>query len=132
MSPKFLMASAIALSAWTGTAVWTPTARASATAQQAETSVLAGTWVGQFARTDWTFELRRENGAWAGRYMTARTNNWHDLREVTVNGRSVSFSIESNPTLSFALTADEQGRRLAGSAKIPNGMSIPFSADRRS
>lgn len=110
----------------------TSAAVASPVAPQAASGVLAGTWIGQFASTDWTFELRNENGVWAGRYMTAKTNNWHDLRSVTVNGRTVSFSIESNPTLSFSLTADAPGRRLSGSARIPNGMSIPFSADRRS
>lgn len=103
-----------------------------ATGQQAETRLLAGAWTGQFARTDWTFEFRNENGVWSGRYMTAAAGNWHDLQSVRVDGRTVSFSIESNPTLSFSLTADEQGRRLAGVAKIPNGMSVPFTADRRS
>jgi len=131
---KVLIASTVVFVALAGVAGSPAAASASAPAvvQQAGPGVLAGTWTGQFASTDWTFELRSENGVWTGRYMTAKTNNWHDLRAVTVTGRSVSFSIESNPSLSFSLTADEQGRRLAGSAMIANGMSRPFSADRRS
>lgn len=133
---KMLLTSAAFALALTGLAgspyAATASSASAVTAQQSESRVLAGSWTGQFARTDWTFEFKNENGVWSGRYMTAAANNWHDLQSVRVDGRSVSFSIESNPTLSFSLTADEQGRRLAGVAKIPNGMSVPFTADRRS
>ncbi|QBX38448.1 hypothetical protein E4M02_08770 [Brevundimonas sp. S30B] len=133
---KMLITSAVLAFALTGVAGLPSAATASSApavmTQQVDSRVLAGSWTGQFARTAWTFEFKNENGVWSGRYMTAAANNWHDLQAVRVDGRSVSFNIESNPTLSFSLTADEQGRRLAGVAKIPNGMSVPFTADRRS
>lgn len=100
-------------------------------AQSPVASSVEGSWTGQFAQSDFTFEFTLQDGVWSGRDMSSRTNNWHDLNSVVVSGDSVQFSIQSEPVLSFVLTVDSTGRSLSGVAKIPNGLSVPFSATRR-
>lgn len=101
---------------------------------QAETSqgnMVDGMWVGPFLKADWTIDFKNEKGVWSGRYMSSKYNKWHNLENVVVKGRSVSFNIVSTPQLNFSLALDETGKVLSGSAVLPTGSSIPFTAVRQ-
>lgn len=100
-------------------------------AKPAEVNKISGAWVGPFFKADWTFEFKNENGVWTGQYMSSKYNKWHALENVIVKGSVVSFNVVSTPQLNFSLTADEAGKMLSGSASLPNGSSIPFTAVRK-
>lgn len=101
-------------------------------AQAAPTNVVAGEWIGKFGTSDWTFAFKNESGVWSGRYMSSKSNKWHELQNLRIADRSVSFSVVSTPQLQFALSVDDTNRRLAGNVTIPSGMAMPFLATRKS
>ena len=92
---------------------------------------VAGTWAGSFAQTEWTLEFRREGGAWAGRYMSAKSKKWLPMRSLAVSGRAVRFSMDAKPPVSFSLEVDKTNKVLAGDIAV-FGRKLPFSATRRS
>jgi hypothetical protein len=91
----------------------------------------AGTWAGSFAQTEWTFELKREGGAWSGRYMSGRTKKWLPMQSLAVSARTVRFSMDSKPLVTFSLKVDPTNKILAGDVNV-FGQNLPFSAARRS
>ena len=99
-------------------------------AQGVEKSIIGGTWTGSFLQKDWTFEFRNEDGRLQGRYMRSGGRNWQPLNEIRVSGRSVSFSIESKPKVSFALEVDAADRNMSGTVTIDGMATVPFSAAR--
>jgi hypothetical protein len=92
---------------------------------------VAGTWAGSFVQTDWTFEFKREGTAWSGRYMSARTKKWLPMQSLAVSGRTVRFSMDSKPPVTFSLEVDPTNKILAGDVNV-FGRKLPFSAARRS
>lgn len=92
---------------------------------------VAGTWAGTFAQTEWTFEFKREGGAWSGRYMSAREKKWQPMQSLAVSERTVRFGIESKPPVTFNLKVDPANKMLAGDVNV-FGRKLPFSAARRS
>lgn len=104
---------------------------ASVAAQGRAASLVEGSWTGQFAQADWTFEFTREGNAWSGRYMSSRHNRWHALQSLIVSRNAVRFSIRSEPLVSFDLEVDASNNRLSGDVTIGEGVNIPFSAERR-
>jgi hypothetical protein len=109
----------------------TPATSSSASAQAPVASSVEGSWIGPFAGFDWTFELKRQEGGWSGRYMSAKTNNWHDLKSVNVSGSSVTFEMVSTPVVRFELELSVSGRDLSGLIDIGSARKIPFAAVRR-
>lgn len=107
-------------------AVHTPTA-----AQNMERSVVEGAWTGKFLQRDWTFEFRNEGGAWSGKYMRSDGKSWLPVNELVVSGRSVSFSIESTPKVSFSLSIGAENQNMAGTTTIDGVATVPFSAARK-
>lgn len=103
----------------------------SVAAQGRVASDLVGTWAGSFAQTEWTFEFKREAGAWSGRYMSARTKKWHPMQSLAVSARTVRFSMDSKPLVTFSLEVDPTNKILAGDVNV-FGRNLPFSATRRS
>lgn len=107
-------------------------APASSVAAQARAGTdLAGTWAGTFAQTEWTFEFKREGGAWSGRYMSAKDKKWQPMQSLAVSARTVRFAIDSKPPVTFNLTVNPNNRILAGNVSIFS-RNLPFSAARRS
>jgi hypothetical protein len=98
----------------------------------AERSVVEGAWMGKFLQRDWTFELKKEDNGWSGRYMRSDTSSWHPLSELVISGRSVSFSIESKPKVSFSLEVDTKKPDMSGAVTIDGVAIVPFSAIRKS
>lgn len=94
-------------------------------------SDVAGTWAGSFAQTEWTFEFKREGGAWSGRYMSARTKKWQAMQSLVVSARTIRFSMDSKPLVTFNLKVDPTNEALAGDVNV-FGRNLPFSAARRS
>jgi hypothetical protein len=102
-----------------------------AAAQGRAAGDVAGTWAGSFAQTEWTFEFKREGNSWSGRYMSARAKRWEPMQSLAVSGRTVRFSIDAKPPVSFNLTVDPTNKNLAGHVNFFS-RNIPFSAARRS
>jgi hypothetical protein len=100
-------------------------------AQGRVASDVAGTWAGSFAQTEWTFEFKREGSGWSGRYMSARNNKWLPMQSLVVSARTVRFSMDSKPVVSFSLKVDPTNKVLAGDINV-FGRNLPFSAVRRS
>lgn len=92
---------------------------------------LAGTWAGSFVQTEWTFEFKRAGNAWSGRYMSAREKKWQPMQALAVSGRTVRFSIDAQPPVTFNLTVGPNNKTLAGQVNVFN-RNLPFSAARRS
>jgi hypothetical protein len=109
----------------------TPALPNRAAAQNIEGRATEGVWTGKFLQRDWTFDFRNENGAWSGKYMRSDGKSWLPLNELSISERSVSFSIESNPKVSFSLSIDAESRNLAGVATIDGIAAVPFSAARQ-
>jgi hypothetical protein len=103
----------------------------SAAAQTADASIVEGTWIGEFGQADWTIELKKEGSGWSGRYMSSKVKIWRALYSVSVSGRSVSFTVKSEPPMNFVLSVDGSGRKLSGQARITETIALPFSATRR-
>jgi hypothetical protein len=57
---------------------------------------------------------------------------WHPLSGLVVSGRSVNFSMESKPKLSFALEVDAIKPTMSGTVTIEGVATVPFSATRKS
>ncbi|MCM3681758.1 hypothetical protein [Sphingomonas paucimobilis] len=51
---------------------------------------------------------------------------------LVVSGRSVNFSMESKPKLSFALEVDAIKPTMSGTVTIEGVATVPFSATRKS
>lgn len=92
---------------------------------------VAGTWAGSFVATEWTFEFKREGSAWSGRYMSAKAKKWEPMQSLAVSGRTVRFSIDAKPPVTFNLKVDPANKNLAGDVNV-FGRKLPFSAARRS
>lgn len=92
---------------------------------------VAGTWAGSFVATEWTFEFKREGNAWSGRYMSAKTKKWEPMKSLAVSGRTVRFSMDSKPPVTFNLKVDRTNKILAGEVNVFS-RNLPFSAARRS
>jgi len=92
---------------------------------------VAGSWTGALVGTDWTFEFTRENGGWAGRYMTARGGKWQPLRALAIADGSLSFDIASTPTMTFRLTLDRAADTLTGYVEVAGHRALDFSAARK-
>ncbi|HEX8468795.1 MAG TPA: hypothetical protein VF620_13420 [Allosphingosinicella sp.] len=92
---------------------------------------VAGTWAGSFAQTEWTFEFKREGNGWSGRYMSARAKKWLPMQSLAVSQRTVRFSMDSKPPVTFNLKVDPTNKVLAGDIDL-FGRKLPFSAARRS
>lgn len=92
---------------------------------------VAGTWAGTFVATEWTFEFKREGNAWSGRYRSARTRKWEPMQSLAVSGRTVRFSLNAKPPVSFNLKLDPTNKSLAGQVNVFS-RDLPFSAARRS
>lgn len=103
----------------------------SVAAQGRAATDLAGTWAGTFAQTEWTFEFRREGGAWSGRYMSARDKTWQPMQSLAASARTVRFAIDAKPPVTFNLTVDRTNKILSGNVNFFN-RNLPFSAARRS
>ncbi|MFD1787019.1 hypothetical protein ACFSC3_05485 [Sphingomonas floccifaciens] len=91
---------------------------------------LTGRWVGPFAGAEWTFELKREGTRWSGRYQSSRSPAWHPLEDVSVNGGCATFSLKSEPRLTFVLALGGDGATLAGDLKFAGRATLPFAAKR--
>lgn len=104
----------------------TPTA-----AQNMEQILAEGPWTGKFLQRDWTFEFKNEGGGWSGKYMRSDGKSWLPLNDLVVSERSVSFSIESTPKVSFSLSIDAENQNMAGTATIDGVATVPFSAARK-
>jgi hypothetical protein len=106
-------------------------APASVAAQAKVEGNVAGTWAGSFVQTEWTFEFKREGNGWSGRYMSARDKKWQPMQSLAVAGRTVRFSIDSKPPVTFDLKVDPTNKILAGDVNVFS-RKLPFSAARRS
>ena len=92
---------------------------------------VAGTWVGSFVATEWTFEFTRNGDSWSGRYMSAKTRKWEPMQSLAVSGRTVRFGVNAKPPVTFNLTVDPTNKTLAGQVNVFS-RDLPFSAARRS
>jgi hypothetical protein len=99
-------------------------------AQARVTSDVAGTWTGSFAQTEWTFAFTRDGNAWSGQSMSAKAKTWQPLQSVTVVGDSVTFSLSSQPVVTFVLKANPSRTALTGTIEFV-GKKLPFSAVRK-
>ena len=116
---------ALALTSW-------PSSSMLAEVQNVEPSRLSGVWTGSLLQKEWTFEFTAERGNWSGRYMPPGGVKWHPLSGLVVSGRSVNFSMESKPKLSFALEVDAIKPTMSGTVTIEGVETVPFSATRKS
>lgn len=91
---------------------------------------VAGQWTGAFAGADWTFELSPGPKGWSGRYRTTRAPVWHPLEDVSVAGGCATFSLKSEPRVTFALALAPDGGTLGGDVTISGLATLPFSARR--
>lgn len=91
---------------------------------------LAGRWVGTFAGADWTFELTRDAKGWSGRYQSSRAQVWRPLEAVSVTGGCATFSLKSEPRVTFVVTLDADGTTLTGDVDIADRATLPFAAKR--
>ena len=89
-----------------------------------------GQWTGEFLQTDWTFAFEREGDEWSGSYMTSKGRKWHPLDDVAISGRFASFTIDSKPTLRFALELDRTHSSMTGGVTVEGIATAPFSAVR--
>ena len=69
---------------------------------------VAGRWIGEFAGADWTFELTRNATGWSGRYQSSRAQGWRPLEAVSVTGGCATFSLKSEPRVTFVVTLDAE------------------------
>lgn len=93
---------------------------------------VAGRWIGEFAGADWTFELTRNATGWSGRYQSSRAQVWRPLEAVSVTGGCATFSLKSEPRVTFVVTLDAGNTTLAGDANIAGLATLPFAAKRAS
>ncbi len=93
---------------------------------------VAGRWVGTFAGADWTFELTRDAKGWSGRYQSSRAPVWRALEAVSVTAGCATFSLKSEPRVTFAVALDDGGTALTGDAHIAGLATLPFAAKRTS
>lgn len=93
---------------------------------------MAGRWIGEFAGADWTFELTRNATGWSGRYLSSRAQVWRPLEAVSVTGGCATFSLKSEPRVTFVVTLDDGGAALAGDVNIAGLATLPFAAKRTS
>lgn len=119
------IALALAITSGPSSATWTEI-------QNVAPSSASGVWTGSLLQKEWTFEFTAEGGNWSGRYMSPNGVKWHPLSGVVVSGRSVSFSMESKPKLSFALEVDAIKPTMSGTVTIEGVATVPFSATRKS
>lgn len=100
-------------------------------AQTSAATDFTGDWTGSFAKTDWTFEFKRSGNIWSGRYISARNNKWQSLKGVTVAGDKVTFSLDSQPIVTFVLMINAGRSALTGNVDF-HGVKLPFAAIRKS
>ena len=93
---------------------------------------VAGRWIGEFAGADWTFELTRNATGWSGRYQSSRAPVWRPLEVVSVTGGCATFSLKSEPRVTFVVTLDAGGTALTGDVQIAGLATLPFAAKRTS
>lgn len=93
---------------------------------------VAGRWVGAFAGADWTFELIRDAKGWSGRYQSSKAQVWRPLEAVSVTAGCATFSLKSEPRVTFAVTLDTSGTALTGDVHIAGLATLPFAAKRTS
>jgi len=93
---------------------------------------LAGRWIGEFAGADWTFELTRNATGWSGRYQSSRAQVWRPLEAVSVTEGCATFSLKSEPRVTFVVTLDAEGAALTGDVHIAGLATLPFAAKRTS
>jgi hypothetical protein len=89
-----------------------------------------GVWSGRFLERDWTFEFNKADGNWSGKYRRSDGTKWLPLNDLVVSGRSVVFSIESKPKVSFSLEVDTEKSNMAGTVNVDGVATVPFSAAR--
>jgi len=93
---------------------------------------VAGRWIGAFAGADWTFELTRNATGWSGRYQSSRAPVWRPLEAVSVTAGCATFSLKSEPRVTFVVTLDAGGTALTGDVQIAGLATLPFAAKRTS
>lgn len=94
------------------------------------TDRVAGSWVGEFAGVDWTFELTRNATGWSGRYQSSRAQVWRPLEAVSVTAGCATFSLKSEPRVTFVVTLDADNTTLAGDVNLAGRATLPFAAKR--
>jgi len=107
-------------------------APAPACASTQPTDRLVGHWIGAFAGADWTFELTRNATGWSGRYRSSRAPVWRPLEALSVTGGCATFSLKSEPRVTFVVTLDAGGTALTGDVHIASLTTLPFAAKRTS
>lgn len=108
-----------------------PTPPPSVPEQNFAKDVIEGAWTGAFLQREWTFEFTAEHDGWSGRYMTSDGNGWHPLQELIISERHISFSIVSEPKVSFSLEVDDTSQSMSGGVTIDGIATVPFSAKRK-
>ncbi|WP_433910734.1 hypothetical protein [Sphingomonas yabuuchiae] len=93
---------------------------------------VAGRWIGAFAGADWTFELTSNATGWSGRYQSSRAPVWRPLEAVSVTAGCATFSLKSDPRVTFVVTLDAGGTVLTGDVQIAGLATLPFAAKRTS
>lgn len=91
---------------------------------------LAGRWAGVFGNAEWTLELVREGEGWSGRIQPPQSDTWRPFGSVRVTGGCVTFTLTSEPPVTFDLALSADGATLAGQAMIGATLSLPFTARR--
>ncbi|MGN5375317.1 hypothetical protein [Sphingomonas hankookensis] len=91
---------------------------------------VAGQWTGSFAGADWTFDLVPEGEGWRGRHRTTKAPTWKPLEAVAVTGGCATFSLQSQPRVTFALALAPDGSAMAGDVTIAGLATLPFTARR--
>lgn len=89
-----------------------------------------GSWTGPFAQADWTFEFKQQGGVWSGRYMSSKGNEWHPMQSLVASARTIRFSMDSKPLVTFSLEVGPTNETLTGDVNV-FGRNLPFSATRR-
>lgn len=93
-------------------------------------SLLGGTWTGKFLQRDWNFSFSDADGKLQGKYIRSDGRDWHPLNEIAASKRSISFTIESKPKVSFSLEVAPSKQNLTGTVTIDGVATIPFTATR--
>ena len=91
---------------------------------------VAGQWTGPFGNADWTFDLVQDAKGWSGRYRTTKAPTWKPLTDVAVTQGCATFSLTSEPRLTFSLALTPDGAAMAGDLTIAGRATLPFAARR--
>ncbi len=96
----------------------------------AKGNILEGNWKVIFGEKPIEFWFAFEDGSWKAWFVSQKDGSLYPIKDVEVDGDTVSFTNVSKPEVTFLLKLDKNGNSLSGIKTFPDGTAVAQTLQR--